>query len=62
MAALVAKEKWDTNAPAFKDVLRAWVSPLKAAIEDDKAILESVTDQKWKGIDIKDFWRTKGQR
>ena len=36
MAAVVAKEKWKTNVPSLPDVLKAWVSPLKAAIEDDE--------------------------
>ena len=52
MAAIVAKEEWKTNVPSLPDVLQAWVSPLKAAIEDDKGVLKSVVEQRWKGIDF----------
>ena len=59
--AIVAKEKWETNVPSLSDVLQAWVSPLKAAIEDDEDILKSVVEQKWKGINFKDFGQPKGR-
>ena len=52
VAAIVAKEEWKTNVPSLPDVLQAWVSPLKAAIEDDKGVLKSVVEQRWKGIDF----------
>ena len=61
MEAVVAKEKWETNVPSLPDVLQAWVSPLMAAIEDDEGILKSVVEQKWKGIDLKDFGEPKGR-
>lgn len=61
MEALIAKQRWDTNLPAFDEVLRVWVPPTKPGIEDDSAILTSVLDQKWKGIDIKDFGEPKGK-
>ncbi|CAL8359774.1 unnamed protein product [Gadus morhua 'NCC'] len=61
VAAIVAKEEWKTNVPSLPDVLQAWVSPLKAAIEDDKGVLKSVVEQRWKGIDFKDFREHKGR-
>ena len=61
MAAVVAKERWKTNVPSLPDVLEAWVSPLKAAIEDDEGVLKSVVEQRWKGIDFKDFGEHKGR-
>ena len=61
MAAIVAKEEWKTNVPSLPDVLQAWVSPLKAAIEDDKGVLKSVVEQRWKVIDFKDFREHKGR-
>ncbi|XP_030198682.1 uncharacterized protein LOC115532850 [Gadus morhua] len=61
VAAIVAKEEWKTNVPSLPDVLQAWVSPLKAAIEDDKGVLKSVVEQRWKVIDFKDFREHKGR-
>lgn len=61
VSAIVDKEGWGTNLPEFTDVRQAWVSNERAAIEDDEAILKSVTDQKWKGIEIKDFGERKGK-
>lgn len=59
--AIVDREGWGTNLPESTDVHRAWVSNKRATTEDDEAILRSVTDQKWKGIDIKDFGERKGK-
>lgn len=59
--AVVAKQNWSTNVPSARDVLQMWLSPLKAAIEDDKEILKSVVEQRWKGLDLKDFGDPKGK-
>ncbi|CAL8236421.1 unnamed protein product [Boreogadus saida] len=61
VAAVVATEDWKTNVPSLPDVLKAWVSPLKAAIEDDEGVVKSVVEQRWKGIDFKDFGEHKGR-
>lgn len=61
MKSIVAKEKWEVNVPSFPAVLQAWVSPLKAPIEDDEGIIKSVMEQRWKGIDLKDFGEVKGK-
>ncbi|XP_056468276.1 uncharacterized protein LOC130406634 [Gadus chalcogrammus] len=61
VAAVLAKEKWKTNVPSLPDVLKAWVSPLKAAIEDDEGVLKSVAEQRWKGIDFKEYGEHKGR-
>lgn len=61
LQAIVAKEKWETNVPSLQDVLQSWVSSLKADIEDDEDVLKSVVEQKWKGIDFKDFGEPKGK-
>ncbi|XP_049425574.1 uncharacterized protein LOC125884640 [Epinephelus fuscoguttatus] len=59
--AIVAKERWEKNVPNFPDVLQVWVSLLKTAIEDDEAIIKSVVEQEWKGINLKDFGEPKGK-
>ncbi|XP_056440967.1 uncharacterized protein LOC130378059 [Gadus chalcogrammus] len=61
VAAVVARENWKTNVPSLPDVFKAWVSPLKAAIEDDEGVLKSVVEQRWKGIDFKDYGEHKGR-
>ncbi|KAL7398000.1 hypothetical protein ABVT39_002975 [Epinephelus coioides] len=48
--AIIAKERWETNVPSFRDVLQAWVSPLKTAIEDNQDVIKSVVEQKWKNF------------
>ena len=61
MQSIVARENWQTNVPSTADVTQAWVAPLKAAIEDDPDIIKSVVEQRWKGIDVKDFGQPKGK-
>lgn len=59
--AIATKEGWLTNVPSFTDVLQAWVSPLKTAIEENEDIMKSVVEQKWRGIALKDFGEPKGK-
>ena len=59
--ALLARQKWDTNLPTLTEVLQQWVPPGKPAVEDDAGILASVVDQRWRGVDLKDFGPQKGK-
>ncbi|KAG9259454.1 hypothetical protein AMEX_G27973 [Astyanax mexicanus] len=57
----IERERWNSNIPSISAVLEAWVSQVKSAIETDESIIKCVLEQKWKGIDFKDFGEPKGK-
>lgn len=57
----IEREGWNTNIPSISAVLDAWVSQVKSATESDDSIMKCVLEQKWKGIDFKDFGEPKGK-
>ena len=61
VASLLTRNQWDTNAPNYEEIHRAWVSAQKKAIEEDPKILKAVTEQTWKGLDFKGFGERKGK-
>ncbi|KAL2093818.1 hypothetical protein ACEWY4_011130 [Coilia grayii] len=58
---LIKKEGWVANYPKPEDILEKWCPAPKHIVENDMAILKSVSTQRWKGLAIKDFGGEKGQ-
>ncbi|XP_026157011.1 uncharacterized protein LOC113127041 isoform X2 [Mastacembelus armatus] len=57
----LAKETtWTTNRPSVTDVVNAWI-PERNKIEEDADLISAITDQKWKGLAVKDFGTEKGK-
>lgn len=54
------KETWSTNKPTVDAVLRAWVAP-QPRIQDSPSLMSSISEQKWKGLALKDFGEEKGK-
>ncbi|CAI5657298.1 unnamed protein product [Oreochromis niloticus] len=54
------KEIWFTNKPTVDAVLQAWVAP-QPRIQDSQSLMSSISEQKWKGLSLKDFREEKGK-
>lgn len=54
------KETWFTNKPTVDAVLQAWVAP-QPRIQDSQSLMSSISQQKWKGLALKDFREEKSK-
>ncbi len=55
VARLIAQEGWKGNYPKPEEIERLWKPPTKLIIETDGILLQSVSQQTWKGLALKDF-------
>ncbi|KAL7399188.1 hypothetical protein ABVT39_021159 [Epinephelus coioides] len=61
VSSIVQKENWVFNEPRFCDVIQAWSPPISVPVESDESIIASITEQRWKGVDMEDFGGVKGK-
>lgn len=57
---MIEKEGWQANHASPEEILRTWNPASRNSVESDQAIVASVSEQKWRGLAIKDFGGEKG--